>query len=161
MSGLHARVRDGRIVLDEPTRLPEGTELRLIVDDGGDELDPLECSARDAALVRSWLAPAASTHSTSTDAPPEAEWWRGIPQLFPELFGDELAAAIALVQAAPQLGQRIRHPRIEGLRRVPIGSTSFHLYYTLAPDGVSARTLAVWSRTPRVPPRERPRTEPS
>jgi hypothetical protein len=151
MSGLHARVRDGRLVLDEPTRLPEGTELRLIIDDGGDELDPLECSARDAALVS----------STSTDAPLEADWWRVIPQLLPELSGDKLAAAIALVQAAPQLGQRIRHPSIEGLRRVPIGSTSFHLYYALASDGVSARALAVWSRTTRVPPRERPRTDSS
>jgi len=161
MSGLHARVRDGRIVLDEPTRLPEGTELRLIVDDGGDELDPMECSARDAALARSWLGPAERTSSTSTDAPLEAEWWRGIPQLFPELFSDDLAAAIALVQAAPQLGQRIRHPSIEGLRRVPIGGTSFHLYCAPTLDGVAARVLAVWSRTPRVPPRERPRPEPS
>ena len=36
---LRARVRQGRIVLDEPTDLPEGTELELVLADGGDELD--------------------------------------------------------------------------------------------------------------------------
>ena len=36
---LRARVRHGRIVLDEPTDLPEGTELELVLADGGDELD--------------------------------------------------------------------------------------------------------------------------
>ena len=36
---LRARVRHGRIVLDEPTDLPEGTELELVLAGGGDELD--------------------------------------------------------------------------------------------------------------------------
>ncbi len=30
---------NGRIVLDEPTDLPDGTVLELIVDEGGDSLD--------------------------------------------------------------------------------------------------------------------------
>jgi len=36
---LRARVRHGRIVLDEPTDLPEGTELELVLADSGDDLD--------------------------------------------------------------------------------------------------------------------------
>ena len=35
---LRARVENGRLVLDEPTTLPEGTVVDLVVDDGGDDL---------------------------------------------------------------------------------------------------------------------------
>jgi hypothetical protein len=54
MSGLRARVKDGRLVIDEPTSLPEGTVLDLVLDDEGDDLDATERSARDAALLRAW-----------------------------------------------------------------------------------------------------------
>ena len=41
MRALEAQVRGGRLVLDEPTELPEGTEVELtVVED--DELDPEE-----------------------------------------------------------------------------------------------------------------------
>ncbi len=33
MMVVRALVRDGRLIVDEPTDLPEGTELELIVDD--------------------------------------------------------------------------------------------------------------------------------
>ena len=36
---LKARVRSGRLVIDEPTDLPEGTELELLPLDPGDWLD--------------------------------------------------------------------------------------------------------------------------
>jgi hypothetical protein len=42
MSALRARVRAGRLILDEATSLPEGTELRLVVD----AEDDLDASAR-------------------------------------------------------------------------------------------------------------------
>ena len=35
---LKARVRNGRLTFDEPTTLPEGAEVHVILDDG-DELD--------------------------------------------------------------------------------------------------------------------------
>lgn len=38
MGGLRARVEKGRLVLDEPTTLPEGTLVDLVVDDEGDDL---------------------------------------------------------------------------------------------------------------------------
>jgi hypothetical protein len=53
MSNLQAVVRNGRIVLDEPTELPEGTVLDLVVDDGGDSLDDEERRALHASLERS------------------------------------------------------------------------------------------------------------
>jgi hypothetical protein len=54
MSGVRARVINGRLVVDEPTSLPEGTILDLVVDDEGDDLSTEERAARDAALVRAW-----------------------------------------------------------------------------------------------------------
>lgn len=52
---LRARVRNGRLVLDEPTNLPEGEEVELVqLDDvlahGGDDLDDEERAALHAEL---------------------------------------------------------------------------------------------------------------
>jgi hypothetical protein len=52
---LKATVRNGRIVVDEPTNLPEGTVLSLVVDHPDhDDMSPEEKAALDAALTRSW-----------------------------------------------------------------------------------------------------------
>jgi hypothetical protein len=42
MLPLKAHVMNGRLVLDEPTDLPEGTEVELLAVDEIDELDPAE-----------------------------------------------------------------------------------------------------------------------
>jgi hypothetical protein len=47
-------VENGRLHLDEPTELPEGTELALVVDDDGDDLTDHERQALHEALRRSW-----------------------------------------------------------------------------------------------------------
>jgi len=54
MSQLRARVEKGRIVLDEPTSLPDGTVLDLVLDDGGDDLSDREREALHDAVGRSW-----------------------------------------------------------------------------------------------------------
>lgn len=48
-----ARVRDGRLIVDEPTDLPEGTEVRLLALDPDDSMDDAERAALHQALVRS------------------------------------------------------------------------------------------------------------
>lgn len=48
---IRAKVRNGRLIVDEPTGLPDGTELTLVADDGGDELDDAERVELDAALA--------------------------------------------------------------------------------------------------------------
>jgi hypothetical protein len=53
-SGLRARVRNGRLVLDEPTTLPEGTVIDLVADDEGDDLTDEERRALHSALSASW-----------------------------------------------------------------------------------------------------------
>jgi hypothetical protein len=54
MSPLRARVENGRLQLDEPTELPDGTELDLVVDDEGDDLAEHERQALHEALSKSW-----------------------------------------------------------------------------------------------------------
>lgn len=47
---LLGRVRDGRLVVDEPTDLPDGTEVQLSVVDDADDLDIEERARLHAAL---------------------------------------------------------------------------------------------------------------
>jgi hypothetical protein len=51
---LRALVKDGHLVLDEPTSLPEGTVLDLVVDDEGDNLDDNERAALHEDLAAAW-----------------------------------------------------------------------------------------------------------
>ena len=50
---IKAHVRAGRLVVDEPTTLPEGTEVELLPLDPGDWLDDDDRAALHAALARS------------------------------------------------------------------------------------------------------------
>ncbi len=50
---LRATVRGGRLVVDEPTDLPDGTVLDLVIDDEGDELGEEERIALNDAISRS------------------------------------------------------------------------------------------------------------
>jgi len=54
MSPIRARVEKGRLVLNEPTTLPEGTVLDLVADDEGDDLTDEERRALHEALSTSW-----------------------------------------------------------------------------------------------------------
>lgn len=50
---LKARVKAGRLVVDEPTNLPEGTEVELLPLDPGDWLDEHDRAALHKALLES------------------------------------------------------------------------------------------------------------
>ena len=50
---IKGRVHGGRLVVDEPTDLPEGTEIELIPVDPGDELDDAEREELHKALAQS------------------------------------------------------------------------------------------------------------
>ena len=54
VSPLRARVENGRLVLDEPTSLPEGTIIDLVADDDGDDLTDEERRALHETLSASW-----------------------------------------------------------------------------------------------------------
>ena len=53
---IRARVTQGKLVVDEPTELPEGTVLDLVVDDEGDDLDDDERKALHAHLDKALAA---------------------------------------------------------------------------------------------------------
>jgi hypothetical protein len=53
---LRALVKNGRLTLDTPTGLPEGTVLDLVIDDRGDDLDEAERAALHAHLAASWAS---------------------------------------------------------------------------------------------------------
>jgi hypothetical protein len=67
MSTVRARVKNGRLVLDEPTELPEGTEVELLAIDDVDELDPEE-----RAKLFGFLAESIRTHVPGTGTPAAA-----------------------------------------------------------------------------------------
>ena len=50
---IKARVHAGRLVVDEPTSLPEGTEVELLPLDPGDWLDDDDRAALHTALAQS------------------------------------------------------------------------------------------------------------
>lgn len=50
---IKARVLDGRLVLDEPINLPDGTEVELVPLDPGDWLDETDRAALHEALRQS------------------------------------------------------------------------------------------------------------
>jgi hypothetical protein len=50
---IKAHVRDGRLLVDEPTNLPDGTEVELLPLDPGDWLDGADREALHAALAES------------------------------------------------------------------------------------------------------------
>jgi hypothetical protein len=55
MHALKAQVRHGRLVMDEPTELPEGTEIELVAVGGRDYLDD-EARAELHAAIDEGLA---------------------------------------------------------------------------------------------------------
>ena len=56
MGPLRARVEKGRLILDEPTTLPDGTVIDLVADDEGDDLTDEQRRALHAALAESWAS---------------------------------------------------------------------------------------------------------
>jgi hypothetical protein len=64
MLPLKAHVKNGRLVLDEPTELPEGTEVELLAVDEVDDLDPA-----DRARLYGFLAESIRKHVPGTGTP--------------------------------------------------------------------------------------------
>lgn len=75
MQPMKAHVHNGRLVLDEPTNVPEGAEVRIVAVDG-DELDDQERAALHASIE------AAESELDAGQSVTEQELWarlRAIP----------------------------------------------------------------------------------
>lgn len=66
MTALKARAMNGRLVLDEPTQLPDGSEVRVAIVDG-DQLDARDRAALHAALDEGEAELAAGQGLTEAD----------------------------------------------------------------------------------------------
>jgi hypothetical protein len=119
MRPLRARVEKGRLVLNEPTTLPEGTVIDLVADDEGDDLTDEERRALHEALSASWqsaeagrLCPASAfwtNVSAQVNLPVRTtlaadaqireidDWWRKNRSAAPDLFLQELTAAFDII----------------------------------------------------------------
>jgi hypothetical protein len=64
---IKGRVRGGRLVVDEPISLPDGTEIELLPLDPGDWLDEADRTALHAALMESEADVAASRLIEASD----------------------------------------------------------------------------------------------
>lgn len=69
-------------------------------------------------------------------------WWRSNRNASPNLFLDELTAALDIVGDAPYFGRLYQQSPIPGTRRVLLKGTRYHVYYV--PSANEIRVLAVW-----------------
>lgn len=67
MNPLRARVENGRLVLDEPTTLPDGTVVDLVTDDEGDDLTDEERRVLHEALSTAWKSAEAGRLRPATE----------------------------------------------------------------------------------------------
>jgi len=68
-------------------------------------------------------------------------WWREHREKAPDLFEQELAAALETIGSAPGAGKRYPHQRGD-VRRLALRSTRNHIYDVESPDYVLV--VAVW-----------------
>ena len=75
-------------------------------------------------------------------------WWLKNRPAAPDLFADELAAALALLTESPRGGVSYAHPRASGVRRLLLFRCRYHVYYIVeaAPEGPDdvVTVVALW-----------------
>jgi plasmid stabilization system protein ParE len=82
-----------------------------------------------------------------------AAWWIKNRPAAPSLFREELAALLGLLRTAPGLGAPYAHRQIKGVRRAPLPTSRYLVYYVHDPSGGEVLVLAVWSALRGRPPR--------
>lgn len=70
-------------------------------------------------------------------------WWRENRTAAPNLFSEELAAALELLEVIPNIGRSYPHPTVKDVRRILLRATRYHVYYVPPRDAVVV--LSVWS----------------
>jgi plasmid stabilization system protein ParE len=70
------------------------------------------------------------------------DWWRENRDKAPDLFDDELTAALGRIRDAPLAGQRVPVRQGKPVRRTLLPKTGLHVYYDLRGDEVVV--LTVW-----------------
>jgi plasmid stabilization system protein ParE len=79
-------------------------------------------------------------------------WWRDNRPQAPDLFASELEHALGLLARAPGMGVPYAPRAADGVRRLVLSSTRYHVYYVHEPTRDFLGILAVWSSLRGRPP---------
>ncbi len=77
-------------------------------------------------------------------------WWRFHRTAAADLFAAEVADAFETLATHPGVGAKVRSDRVEGLRRILLRATRYHVYYVATARSVVV--LAIWSAVRGVGP---------
>jgi plasmid stabilization system protein ParE len=72
-------------------------------------------------------------------------WWISNRPSAPELFVRELADAFDRLRRLPSIGRPYRVRGVNGVRRLYLPATRYHVYYVYEPELHEVTVLAVWS----------------
>ncbi len=73
------------------------------------------------------------------------EWWRQHRPAAANLFADELAEAVLLLEQSPGVGVRYRSVGGRDVRRVYLLRTRYHVYYWHDSGAERVEVIAIWS----------------
>lgn len=71
-------------------------------------------------------------------------WWMENRPAAPDLFAEELAAAVRKLASLPRIGAPYDAPGFREMRRVLLARTRYHVYYAVDQDERIVRIHAIW-----------------
>jgi plasmid stabilization system protein ParE len=71
-------------------------------------------------------------------------WWRDNREAAPDLFVDELAKAFQKIERFPHLGAAYPRAELDGMRRILLSQSRYHVYYTVVEETDTVRVHAIW-----------------
>jgi plasmid stabilization system protein ParE len=71
-------------------------------------------------------------------------WWRANREAAPFALAEDIERAFELVAAQPGIGSRARNAKKEGVRRLLLSRTGYHLYYQVNAEAGRVEILALW-----------------
>jgi hypothetical protein len=82
----------------------------------------------------------------------ERNWWRAHRE-YGDLFDLEYEATLRLLAATPTVGSACATQKRPHLRRVLLGKTGNHIFYTIEQNGTVVVIHALWGARRRRPPK--------
>jgi plasmid stabilization system protein ParE len=71
-------------------------------------------------------------------------WWDVNRPKAPGLFREEIARALELIAAQPQIGAKAGNAKLAGVRRVHLSRVHYFLYYRVRESPQVVEVLALW-----------------
>ena len=72
------------------------------------------------------------------------DWWRGNRPAAPDMFPRELDAIVRLLERSPMLGTRYAESPVQGVRRILLGRSRYHVYWEVDAPARIVTITAVW-----------------